>query len=72
MLKTSNSENKFIILLSDGFPTTYLWQDYTGHDAIRTDTGILYDEFRQKTMTYGTNYSERGARKAQEKAKAGS
>ena len=66
---TKDIKNKYIIFLSDGFPTTYLWQGYTGHDAIRTDTGILYDELRQKTMTYGTNYSERGARKAQEKAK---
>ena len=66
---TEDIKNKYIIFLSDGFPTTYLWKDYTGHDAIRTDTEILYDEFRQKTMTYGTNYSERGARKAQEKAK---
>lgn len=66
---TKDIKNKYIIFLSDGFPTTYLWQGYTGHDAIRTDTGILYDELRQKTMTYGTNYSERGARYAQEKAK---
>lgn len=66
---TKDIKNKYIIFLSDGFPTTYLWQGYTGHDTIRTDKGILYDELKDMPMIYGTNYSERGARKAQEKAK---
>ena len=66
--ETKDIKNKYIIFLSDGFPTTYLWKDYLGHDAIRSDKGILYDDLRDKPMTYGTNYSERGARKAQEKA----
>lgn len=66
--ETKDIKNKYIIFLSDGFPTTYLWKNYLGHDAIRSDKGILYDDLRDKPMTYGTNYSERGARKAQEKA----
>lgn len=66
---TKDIKNKYIIFLSDGFPTTYLWQGYTGHDTVRTDKGILYDELKDMPMIYGTNYSERGARKAQEKAK---
>lgn len=66
--ETKDIKNKYIIFLSDGFPTTYLWKDYLGHDTARTDKGFLYDDLRNKPTTYGTNYSERGARKAQEKA----
>ena len=38
---TKDIKNKYIIFLSDGFPTTYLWKKYTGHDTVRTDKGIL-------------------------------
>lgn len=64
-----NIQNKYIIFLSDGYPTTYIWRGYEGHATVRTDTGILHDDLLNRTMTYGTNYSERSARKAEEKAK---
>ena len=49
MLKKSNSENKFIILLSDGFPTTYMnGNGYNGYDtytplASSSSEGQFYD-----------------------------
>lgn len=64
-----NIQNKYVIFLSDGYPTTYIWRGYEGHATVRTDTGILHDDLLNRTMTYGTNYSERSARKAEEKAK---
>lgn len=64
-----NIQNKYIIFLSDGYPTTYIWRGYEGHATMRTDTGILHDDLLNRTMTYGTNYSERAARRAEEKAK---
>lgn len=64
-----NIQNKYIIFLSDGYPTTYIWRNYEGHATVRSDKGILHDDLLDRTMTYGTNYSERSARKAEEKAK---
>lgn len=78
MLKTSNSENKFIILLSDGFPTTYMnGNGYNGYDpytprASSSSEGQFYDSVIAnkyggigRPCSYGTDYSERGARRAQ-------
>ena len=78
MLKTSNSENKFIILLSDGFPTTYMnGNGYNGYDpytprASSSSEGQFYDSVIAnkyggigRPCSYGTDYSEIGARKAQ-------
>lgn len=78
MLKTSNSENKFIILLSDGFPTTYMnGNGYNGYDpytpgASSSSEGQFYDSVIKnkygrigRPCSYGTDYSERGARRAQ-------
>ena len=78
MLKKSNSENKFIILLSDGFPTTYMnGNGYNGYDtytphASSSSEGQFYDSVIKnkyggigRACSYGTDYSEIGARKAQ-------
>ena len=78
MLKKSNSENKFIILLSDGFPTTYMnGNGYNGYDpytprASSSSEGQFYDSVIAnkyggigRPCSYGTDYSERGARRAQ-------
>ena len=78
MLKKSNSENKFIILLSDGFPTTYMnGNGYNGYDtytplASSSSEGQFYDSVIKnkyggigRPCSYGTDYSEIGARKAQ-------
>ena len=81
MLKNSTSEHKFIILLSDGFPTTYMnGQGYNGYDpytpkAKDSTAGQFYDKVIEnnkgtlgRPCSYGTDYSERGARRAQELA----
>lgn len=81
MLKNSTSEHKFIILLSDGFPTTYMnGKGYNGYDpytpnAKDSTTGQFYDKVIKnnkgtlgRPCSYGTDYSERGARRAQELA----
>lgn len=66
--ETRNIKNKYVILISDGFPTTYIEEGYKGYKTERTDKDILYDHVLNRTLIYGTNYSERGARKAQEQA----
>lgn len=81
MLKNSTSEHKFIILLSDGFPSTYMnGKGYNGYDpytpnAKDSTTGQFYDKVIKnkkgtlgRPCSYGTDYSEIGARRAQELA----
>lgn len=36
MLSKSNASSKHIIFLSDGFPTTYIYENYTGYDPYMT------------------------------------
>lgn len=73
MLAGATNENKYVIFLSDGFPTTYIKSGYTGHVPIHrvsddTHNYIRDDIYPQKPFTYGTNYSDRGAVKAREMA----
>ena len=81
MLKKSTSEHKFIILLSDGFPSTYMnGKGYNGYDpytpnAKDSTTGQFYDKVIKnkkgtlgRPCSYGTDYSEIGARRAQKLA----
>ena len=37
MLATATNQNKFIIFLSDGFPTTYIKSGYTGYDPYMSE-----------------------------------
>ncbi|MGN0772558.1 MAG: VWA domain-containing protein, partial [Candidatus Ventricola sp.] len=73
MLNGTNNKNKFIIFLSDGFPTTYIssgfsgYDPYTGSGTIGSD-GVFYDHVRNKYCTYGTSYSETAAIRAREMA----
>lgn len=74
MLATTKAKNKYIVFLSDGFPTTYLDKTtsdlYDGYDPYMStnpkisDEGKFYNEVTNKPCTYGTNYSDRGAIKA--------
>lgn len=71
MLAGATNENKYVIFLSDGFPTTYIKSGYTGHVPIHkvsddTHNYIRDDLYPEKPFTYGTNYSDRGAVKARE------
>lgn len=63
-------QNKYIIILSDGFPTTYLSTGYTGYntytpDATESRSGEFYDHVLNRPVIYGTNYSDEAASRAQ-------
>lgn len=76
MLAEVSNKNKFVIFLSDGFPTTYVKDGYSGYNPIYTSTDnathnyIRDDIYPDKAFPYGTNYSDRGAVKAREMATA--
>ena len=72
MLNTKASF-KHIVFLSDGFPTTYIKNGYTGYDpytpnAENSSEGNFFDEVTKKACKYGTSYSDRAAIKAREMA----
>ena len=67
LLNTTQIKNKYIIFLSDGFPTTYTKSGYTGYDPYGT---TYYDAVKGQYCTYGTSYSDIAAIKAREKATA--
>lgn len=79
-LNQQNNPNKFIIFLSDGFPTTYIQSgsDYNGWNTYCTlgtpgDDGVFYDYVNQEYCTIGASYSDKAAiraRQAAEQAKA--
>ena len=70
MVKDSHCEHKYVIFLSDGFPTTYLINhngtDYKGYDpntaggTVGKD-GTFYDSVLKRYCTYGTSYSDKAA-----------
>lgn len=76
MLSEVKNRNRFVIFLSDGFPTTYVSSGYSGYNPIYTniesDTHkyIRDDLYPNKPFNYGTNYSDRGAVKAREMAES--
>ncbi len=70
MIKDSHCQNKHIIFLSDGFPTTYLKNhngtDYAGYDPNTSsgnvgNDGVFYDSVTKYYCSYGTSYSDRAA-----------
>lgn len=77
ILNKLSNRNKFIILLSDGFPTTYVqpgngyngWDPYCTDGQVGTD-GVFYDFVRQGYCTIGTCYSDKAAIRAKEAAAA--
>lgn len=69
MLNGVTNKNKFIIFLSDGFPTTYISSDYSGYDPYDS-TGRFYDHVLNKKCLYGTSYSNEAAIRARKKAAA--
>lgn len=75
MLDKAGNSNKFIIFLSDGFPTTYVQEGYNGYDPYKQGTGkkknkdgYFYDSVLDKPCSSGTSYSDEGAIKAREMA----
>ncbi len=69
MLNGVSNKNKFIIFLSDGFPTTYISSGYSGYDPYDS-TGRFYDHVLNKKCLYGTSYSDEAAIRARKKAVA--
>lgn len=67
MLNAVTNKNKFIIFLSDGFPTTYISSGYSGYDPYDS-TGRFYDHVLNKKCLYGTSYSDEAAIRAKNKA----
>lgn len=73
MLEESKSKNKYILLLSDGFPTTYIKDGYIGYDTYTKDAkqssiGNFYNSNKNLPCSYGTSYSDRAAENAQNQA----
>ena len=66
MLDSSSASKKYILFLSDGFPTTYIESKYTGYD---TYNGSRFkDRVLNKPCTYGTSYSDEAAIRARQMA----
>ncbi len=73
MLKNAPNENKYIIFLSDGFPTTYIDSGYNGYDPNTSSgtigaNGTFYDSVQKKYCKYGTSYSDKAAIRARQMA----
>ena len=72
MLKDVTADNKYVIFLSDGLPTTYIKSDYTGYDTYVNGTasgvGYFYNDIRKKPCSYGASYSNEAAIRARKMA----
>lgn len=68
MLNDCSNKNKFMIFLSDGFPTTYISSGYSGYDPYDSTGERFYDSVLKKKCLYGTSYSDKAAIRARKKA----
>lgn len=68
MLGGASNKNKYIIFLSDGFPTTYVSSGYSGYDPYDTTGAHFYDHVLNKPTSYGTSYSDTAAIRARNMA----
>ena len=79
MLADSGNSNQYIILLTDGFPTTYLKnnsdssRDYTGYDPYTSSgtvgkDGVFHDDVLGVYCGEGTSYSDKASIKARQMA----
>lgn len=68
MLDSAKNEHKYIIFLSDGFPTTYIENGYKGYDTYDETGKVFMDEVLNRPCKYGTSYSDKAAVKAREMA----
>lgn len=66
MLAGVKNQNKYIIFLSDGFPTTYISSGYSGYDTY--DGSRFRDRVLNKSCSYGTSYSDEAAIRARNMA----
>lgn len=70
---SSNVKNQYIILITDGFPTTYVEKNYTGYDpytpnAKESKEGSFYNQERKLPCRIGTSYSNLAAIRARQEA----
>lgn len=70
MLRDASNKNKFIILLTDGFPTTYVSSGYSGYDTYDVTGAHFYDHVVGRPCRYGISYSDTAAIKAREMAES--
>lgn len=85
VMKASDARYKYIIFVTDGFPTTYIesgrdsMTEIVGYDTFMTgsydasrldEDGYFADSVTGKLCLYGTNYSDKGAARAASVAKA--
>ena len=70
MLNGATNKNKFIIFLSDGFPTTYIESGYNGYDPYDPYGTVFCDRVLGVPCSYGTSYSDAAAIQAREMATA--
>ncbi len=73
MLESSENENKYIVFLSDGFPTTYIESGYNGYDPNDESGTRFYDSVelyngKKRPCSYGTSYSDEAAIRARKMA----
>ena len=68
MLEKARNENKYIIFLSDGFPTTYISSGYNGYNPYDTSGARFRDRVLNKPCSYGTSYSDEAAIRARKMA----
>ena len=66
MLDKSSASKKYILFLSDGFPTTYIETGYKGYDTY--DVSIFRDKVLDKPCSLGTSYSDEAAIRARKMA----
>ena len=68
MLASASNQNKYIIFLSDGFPTTYISSGYSGYDPYDGSGTRFRDRVLNKPCSYGTSYSDEAAIRARNMA----
>ena len=68
MLASASNQNKYIIFLSDGFPTTYISSGYSGYDPYDGSGTRFRDRVLNKPCAYGTSYSDEAAIRARNMA----
>lgn len=73
LLDTVDNEHKYIVFLSDGFPTTYIQSGYVGYDTYDSAGTRFYDSVelynkKKRPCSYGTSYSDEAAIRARKMA----
>ncbi len=70
MLEKASNKNKYIVFLSDGFPTTYISSGYSGYDPYDEAGNLFKDRVINKPCAYGTSYSDEAAVRARNMAQS--